>query len=53
MLIHNVRPMVFLTDLATNATAKNVSVILFSGNDDALVSHLGTESKSFLHRRLL
>ncbi|KAL4265511.1 Carboxypeptidase [Pleurotus pulmonarius] len=36
-------PMVFLTDLATNATAKNVSVILFSGNDDALVSHLGTE----------
>ena len=40
--------MVFLTDLATNATANNVSVILFSGNDDALVSHLGTESTHHL-----
>ncbi|KAJ8469599.1 hypothetical protein ONZ45_g16841 [Pleurotus djamor] len=36
-------PMVFLTDLATNATAHNVSVILYSGNDDALIAHRGTE----------
>ncbi|KAJ3510060.1 hypothetical protein NLJ89_g4887 [Agrocybe chaxingu] len=28
------------TDLATNATAKGVKVVLFSGNDDALIPHL-------------
>ncbi|THV05581.1 alpha/beta-hydrolase [Dendrothele bispora CBS 962.96] len=36
-------PMTFLTDLATNATAHNVSVILYSGNDDTLIAHRGTE----------
>ncbi|KAH9893404.1 alpha/beta-hydrolase [Cubamyces lactineus] len=39
----SVEPMAFLTDLATNATAKNVSVVLYSGNDDSLVPHRGTE----------
>ncbi|KAI0773289.1 alpha/beta-hydrolase [Trametes elegans] len=39
----SVEPMVFLDDLATNATARNVSVVLFSGNDDSLVAHRGTE----------
>ncbi|OJA14522.1 hypothetical protein AZE42_12633 [Rhizopogon vesiculosus] len=36
----SVEPMAFLTDLATNATAKNVSVVVFSGNDDSLLPHL-------------
>ncbi|KAF8892138.1 Alpha/Beta hydrolase protein [Infundibulicybe gibba] len=39
----NSEPMVFLTDLATNATAHNVGVVLFSGNDDSLIAHRGTE----------
>ncbi|TFK31891.1 alpha/beta-hydrolase [Crucibulum laeve] len=36
-------PMVFLTELATNATAQGVGIILYSGNDDSLVAHRGTE----------
>ncbi|KAF9269106.1 alpha/beta-hydrolase [Marasmius fiardii PR-910] len=36
-------PMAFLTDLATNATAKGVSIIVYSGNNDALIPHFGTE----------
>ncbi|KAJ7073243.1 alpha/beta-hydrolase [Mycena belliarum] len=36
-------PMNFLSELATNATARNISVILYSGNDDALIAHRGTE----------
>ncbi|KAJ7574418.1 Alpha/Beta hydrolase protein [Mycena floridula] len=36
-------PMVFLTDLATNATAKNVGVVIYSGNDDTLIAHRGSE----------
>lgn len=36
-------PMVFMSELATNATAKNVSIILYSGNDDTLIAHRGTE----------
>ncbi|KAJ3505493.1 hypothetical protein NMY22_g17567 [Coprinellus aureogranulatus] len=36
-------PINFLTELATNATAKNIGVILFSGNNDYLIPHLGTE----------
>lgn len=37
------RPMAFLTELATNATKHNVSVVIFSGNDDSLVAHRGSE----------
>ncbi|KAF7309994.1 Carboxypeptidase [Mycena indigotica] len=36
-------PMNFLTEFATNATKHKVSVILYSGNDDALIAHRGTE----------
>ncbi|KAJ7117599.1 alpha/beta-hydrolase [Mycena epipterygia] len=36
-------PMNFLSEFATNATAHGVSVILYSGNDDALIAHRGTE----------
>jgi carboxypeptidase D len=39
----SVEPIAFLSDLATNATAKNISIIFYSGNDDALVQHRGTE----------
>ncbi|KAI0954566.1 hypothetical protein AcW1_006420 [Taiwanofungus camphoratus] len=39
----SVEPMAFLTELATNASMKNVQVILYSGNDDSLVSHRGTQ----------
>ncbi|OAX36453.1 alpha/beta-hydrolase [Rhizopogon vinicolor AM-OR11-026] len=38
-----VESMAFLTDLATNATAKNISVVIFSGNDDSLIPHLGSQ----------
>ncbi|KAJ7180968.1 Alpha/Beta hydrolase protein [Mycena filopes] len=36
-------PMNFLTEFATNATAHGVGVVLYSGNDDALIAHRGTE----------
>ncbi|PFH51848.1 hypothetical protein AMATHDRAFT_58385 [Amanita thiersii Skay4041] len=36
-------PMVFLTELATNATKHNIGIVLFSGNDDALIAHRSTE----------
>lgn len=35
--------MTFLTDLATNATAHNISVVIFSGNDDSLIPHIGSQ----------
>ncbi|KAI0352156.1 alpha/beta-hydrolase [Trametes cingulata] len=41
-------PMVFLNDLAANASAHNVSVVLYSGNDDSLVAHRGTEADCVL-----
>ena len=40
----SVEPMAFLSDLATNASAANVSIIFYSGNDDSLVQHHGTET---------
>ncbi|EKM50681.1 uncharacterized protein PHACADRAFT_264079 [Phanerochaete carnosa HHB-10118-sp] len=36
-------PMVFLNELATNATEHGVHVIIYSGNDDSLVSHISSE----------
>ena len=33
----------FLDELATNATARNVSIIVYSGNNDLLISHRGSE----------
>ena len=41
-----VRPMAFLTDLATNATAHDIGIVIFSGNDDSLVPHFGSQSRS-------
>ncbi|KAF7290334.1 Carboxypeptidase [Mycena chlorophos] len=38
-------PMVFLTELATNASKNNVGIVFYSGNDDSLVAHRGTESE--------
>ncbi|KAF8524852.1 alpha/beta-hydrolase [Hysterangium stoloniferum] len=40
----SVEPMAFLTDLATNSTAHNIPWVIYSGNDDVLVAHLGTEA---------
>ncbi|KAF8550322.1 alpha beta-hydrolase [Imleria badia] len=37
------RPMAFLTDLATNATAHCMKIVIYSGNDDSLVPHLGSQ----------
>ena len=37
--------MSFLTDLATNATAHNITVVIFSANDDALIPHLGSQGR--------
>ncbi|KAJ3745335.1 alpha beta-hydrolase [Lentinula detonsa] len=37
------KPMTFLTDLATNSTANGVGFVFFSGNDDSLIAHRGTE----------
>ncbi|KAF7368752.1 Carboxypeptidase [Mycena venus] len=36
-------PMVFLSELAANASAHNVEIVFYSGNDDSLVAHRGTE----------
>ena len=44
--------MVFLTELATNATDHEVRVVVYSGNDDSLVAHIGSEgesSRAFIH----
>ena len=35
--------MAFFTELATNMTANGVHVVFYSGNDDSLVAHRGTE----------
>ena len=38
------RSMSFLTELATNATRNHVGVVVkFSGNDDPVVAHFGSE----------
>ncbi|KAJ3810469.1 alpha beta-hydrolase [Lentinula aff. lateritia] len=42
-------PMTFLTDLATNGSEKGVGFVFFSGNDDSLIAHRGTEVKLKLH----
>ncbi|KAJ7453068.1 alpha/beta-hydrolase [Mycena galericulata] len=37
-------PLIFLSDLATNASARGVGIVYYSGNDDPLNSHRGTEA---------
>ncbi|KAJ6536096.1 Alpha/Beta hydrolase protein [Mycena capillaripes] len=41
------RPMVFLSELAANASAHGVGIVFYSGNDDSLVAHRGTENMTF------
>ncbi|KAJ7035170.1 alpha/beta-hydrolase [Mycena alexandri] len=36
-------PMVFLSELAANASALGVGIIFYSGNDDSISAHRGTE----------
>ncbi len=40
------RPMTFLSELAANASERNVGVLIYSGNDDSLVSHRSSEGVS-------
>ncbi|KAH9848633.1 alpha/beta-hydrolase [Lenzites betulinus] len=39
----SVEPVAFLTELAANASARNVTMVFYSGNDDSQVQHRGTE----------
>jgi hypothetical protein len=44
-MTHELRPMNFFDELASNISAHNMSWILYSGNSDSLDAHRGTESK--------
>ena len=37
------RPSSFLDELATNATERDVGIVIYSGNFDSLVSHIGSQ----------
>ena len=39
----SVEPVAFLTELFANASTRNISLVFYSGNDDAQVQHHGTE----------
>ena len=39
----------FLDELAANATARNVSIIVYSGNNDLIISHRGSEGALASH----
>ena len=41
--------MAFLDELALNATKNNVGVVIYSGNDDALVAHTGSQGTVSSH----
>lgn len=43
--------MVFLTELASNASAHNISVVIYSGNNDFIAAHTGSESMLTTHSR--
>jgi hypothetical protein len=40
-----VRPIVFFEDLAVNASAHDVAIVIYSGNDDTQDSHWGSEGR--------
>lgn len=37
--------MAFLSELATNASRQHVGVVIYSGNDDSLISHFSSEGR--------
>jgi carboxypeptidase D len=39
--------MAFLSELAANLSAHNIPMTIYSGNDDAISPHFGTECMSF------
>lgn len=39
----SIEPMAFLSDLASNATEQQIAIVIYSGNDDSLVPHLGSQ----------
>lgn len=44
--------MAFLSELAANASANNVGIVFFCGNDDAISGHRGTEGECFVYEVL-
>lgn len=44
--------MTFLSDLATNATKQDIGFVFYSGNNDALIAHRGTEVTIQVKNRL-
>lgn len=48
LIVYLPRPMAFLTELATNATERDVHVIIYSGNDDSILSHRGSEGQYYV-----
>jgi carboxypeptidase D len=38
--------MTFFDELAANASARNVSIILYEGNDDAIIARRSTEGQN-------
>ncbi|KAF5361823.1 hypothetical protein D9756_002268 [Leucocoprinus leucothites] len=39
----SIEPMAFLSELAANASKQDIGVVFYSGNNDALIAHRGTE----------
>jgi hypothetical protein len=37
------RPIAFFDELAKNASAHHIPVVIYSGNDDSLIPHWGSE----------
>ncbi|OJT10631.1 Pheromone-processing carboxypeptidase KEX1 [Trametes pubescens] len=40
----SVEPIAFMSELAANASARNISFVFYSGNDDARIAHRSTET---------
>lgn len=45
--------MIFFTEMATNTTANDIKVILYSANNDALIAHLSTERRCPPHSAVM
>lgn len=45
-------PQDFMNELAANASSLGVGIVFYSGNDDSLLPHRGTESAEFIYLRI-
>jgi len=44
LLMHYIlRPMAFLSELATNTSRQEIGIVFYEGNNDALIAHRGIE----------